>query len=80
MNEVMPANYIQTTVLEIRPVSRAILAKAKSILIFVGTKLWLGLKKVWQYLVEQNDLAAEHHRALQMAKDEFYVKNYWCIR
>ncbi len=80
MNEAIPATYIQTNVLELQPVGRVILTKTKAIFIFVGGKIWRGLKRVWQYLVEQNELAAEHHRALQMAKDEFYVKNYWCIR
>jgi len=80
MNEAIPANYIEQSGLALQPLGRPILEQTKNILIFVGVKLWSGVKKVWNYLKEQNELAIEHHRALQNAKDEFYLKNYWCIR
>ena len=54
--------------------------RLKLAMIYVGVKLKKGLKYVWDYLKEQDRLAHEHYQALQEAKDQFYAKNYWCIR
>jgi len=45
-----------------------------------NTSWLIALKKftvsVWKWIKHQNDLAIEHHKAVEAAKDEFYRKHY----
>lgn len=80
MNETIQVIGIKANQMAIGEGVELFLERLRKALIYVGKKIRLGLKRVWEYLKEQDRLATEHHRALQLAKDEFYTKNYWCIR
>ena len=42
--------------------------------------IWKWIKRIWNYLKEQNEIAIQHHKAIQARRDEFYAKHYWHIR